>query len=207
MWRPPQSGRTAQQQRADRGSGRLIHLRHISRERRVVACGQLGVALDGARNQPPSAHIQMRAGAARASGRLAALVRGEHQLDDLSAPSRRDHAEHPARHAIAIRLLAPRGAHDADLAERRFFQQLADRAPQRLRRPARVSTVGLERPFSMPDSVALLTPISRARPDNEMCRAIRSRRRFAASTRWISMPFRSSIMRNVSFSLTNARDD
>ena len=45
-----------------------------------------------------------------------------------------------------------------------------------------MSIVGFERPLSTPDSVALLIPVARASSDSDRWRAIRSRRRFAAST-------------------------
>ena len=52
----------------------------------------------------------------------------------------------------------------------------------------------------MLDSVALLMPVKRASSDSDWWRAIRSRRRFAASTSPMSRWF---IIRNVSFILTN----
>ena len=47
-----------------------------------------------------------------------------------------------------------------------------------------VSTVGFERPLSTLESVALLIPVARASSDSERRRAMRIRRRFAASTSW-----------------------
>ena len=131
----------------------------------------------------------MRARALGLSVELASLARGQRQLGD---PQRRESGElvdRPLGEAGALGCPRARGAHDPEIGTRS--------APAS---PASVSTVGFARPFSMLDSVALLIPVKRASSDSERWRAIRSRRRFAASTSPMSWWF---IIRNVSFILTN----
>ena len=116
--------------------------------------------------------------------------RGSHSSSVTSTGPAGDRVESAPADAIGMLGFSAGRADDADLAERELLEQLGERDAQRAGEARERVDRGIDRPASTPDSVALLIPVARASSDSDRWRAIRRRRRFAASVSCIRIEAR-----------------